>query len=140
MDASSLKKNILATLRESLEPWSTNVVAERVGIACLDDADETIQRTRQFVTAERAYLVEELSHLQRLRVFPSVANFVMVEALNERQQHEMATFMLHRGIALRDLSNLPGCGPGLYRIAVRTRAENERLLSELSAYAQFASG
>lgn len=132
------KKSVLANLREALEPWSTNVVAEQVGIACLDDVEETLQRTRQFVTAERAYLLRELSQLRSLRVFPSVANFVMVEALDERQQSEMANFLLRRGIAIRDLSNLPGCGPGLYRIAVRARAENGRLLSELSAYNKFA--
>jgi len=58
----------------------------------------------------------------------------MVEALHEQHPHEMATFMLRRGIAVRDLTTLPGCGRGLYRIAIRLREENVRLVRELRAY------
>ena len=45
-----------------------------------------------------------------------------------------AQHMLSRGIAVRDLRDLPGCGPGMYRIAVRLREENEQLIAAARTY------
>jgi histidinol-phosphate/aromatic aminotransferase/cobyric acid decarboxylase-like protein len=42
--------------------------------------------------------------------------------------------MLSRGIAVRDLRDLPGCGPGMYRVAVRLREENEQLVAAARTY------
>ena len=36
-------------LREAIEPWSVNVVAERVGNACLDVADDFAVRSRALI-------------------------------------------------------------------------------------------
>jgi threonine-phosphate decarboxylase len=41
-----------AKLRAAIEPWSVNVVADRVTRACLEIANEFIRETRDFVTAE----------------------------------------------------------------------------------------
>ena len=35
---------------------------------------------------------------------------------------------------VRDLAALPGAGPGLFRIAVRSRADNDRLLDAAREY------
>jgi histidinol-phosphate/aromatic aminotransferase/cobyric acid decarboxylase-like protein len=42
--------------------------------------------------------------------------------------------MLSRGIVVRDLRDLPGCGPGMYRVAVRLRDENDRLIATTRTY------
>jgi histidinol-phosphate/aromatic aminotransferase/cobyric acid decarboxylase-like protein len=44
--------------------------------------------------------------------------------------------MLSCGIAVRDLRDLPGCAPGMYRVAVRLREENERLIAAVRAYCE----
>lgn len=38
---------------------------------------------------------------------------------------------MDRGISIRDCGNYEGLGEGFYRIAVRTREENEKLLKTL---------
>ena len=40
---------------------------------------------------------------------------------------------------IRDCANYPGLGPGYYRVAVRTEAENDRLLAALAAVLSAAS-
>lgn len=124
----------IARMRELIEPWSVNVVAERVGAACLDGAGEFIARTHALIACEREFVAAQLAHNPRLRPFPSAANFLMAAA-EEHAPGGFGRFMLARGIALRDLAALPGCGPHLYRIGLRGRADNQRLIDAAQAYA-----
>jgi threonine-phosphate decarboxylase len=123
----------IARLRAMLEPWSVNAVAERVGIACIGVADEFIGRTRELIAGERGYLTACLAQNPHLRIFPSAANFLML-AVRENDTDSFGAFMLRRAIAVRDLRSLPGCGPGLYRIGIRSRADNERIADAAREY------
>jgi threonine-phosphate decarboxylase len=121
-------------LRDSLEPWSVNVVAERVGLACLDNAKGVAAHGREFIASEREYLAAALASVDGITAFGSHANFLMLEAPEHRRPLSFAEHMLMRGIAVRDLRELAGCGPGMYRVAVRLREENERLIGAARAY------
>ncbi len=121
-------RDTAAGLGAAIEPWSVNVAAERVALACLDCADDFIRRTQEIIAAERDHLARELSQIAGIRVFPSAANFLLIMALNEGSPGRFGRYMLDHGIAVRDLATLPGCGPGFYRIGVRLRPDNERLL------------
>jgi threonine-phosphate decarboxylase len=124
---------VIERLREYIEPWSVNIVAERVALACLEEADELIRRTREWLEPERNYLCEQLGSIQGINIFPPAANFVMLE-VKERDETSFGEFMLQRGIAVRDLRTMTGCGGGFYRVAVRLRDENERLIAAARAY------
>jgi threonine-phosphate decarboxylase len=125
---------IIRRLRRHFEPWSVNVVAERVAIACLNGADEFVRRTAAIVAMERARLFERLSSFPRLHAFPSAANFLMLEVEEDARGETFGDFMLRKGFALRDLRTLPGCAAGLYRIAVRMRTDNDCLISAAREY------
>ena len=115
-------------LREMIEPWSVNAVAERVGLACLDGAAEFNAQTRDLIAVEREYLSRGLGQNPNLRVFPSAANFLMIAA-RESGAEKFGAFMLRKGIAVRDLRSLPGAGPGLYRVGIRNHDDNRRLVA-----------
>jgi len=127
-------REVAAALRDAIEPWSINVVAESVGLACLDDAADYLQRAREVVATERAYLSDALAAIQGLRAFPSVANFLMIAVANETAPGAFAAYVLLRGVAVRDLRTMPGCTAGLYRIGIRNHADNERLVSAASRW------
>jgi threonine-phosphate decarboxylase len=120
---------VIAKLRGAMEPWSVNVVAERVGLDCLGEVDGFAARTRALISNEREYLTAGLSAISGVRVCPSAANFLMLQVTAQPVAGKFRELMLGRGVAVRDLRTLPGCGAGFYRIAIRTRAENERLLA-----------
>jgi threonine-phosphate decarboxylase len=126
---------VIHKLRESLEPWSLNIVAERVALACLEQADEFVGRTCDWLAPERSYFQDELSHINGIRVFPSAANFLMLEVDERMRSTTYGQFMLNNGIAVRDLRAMPGCSAGLYRVAIRLRDDNNRLLAASRAYA-----
>jgi threonine-phosphate decarboxylase len=120
-------------LRATLEPWSVNAVAERVGLACLGVADEYISRTQDLIARERGYLAAGLAQNPYLRVYPSAANFLMLAA-RENDTDSFGACMLRQSLAVRDLRSLPGCGRGLYRVGVRNHADNRRLVAAAHAF------
>ena len=124
-----------AKLRSAIEPWSVNVVADRVTRACLEIADEFIRETRGFISVERSRVKDALSQLSGIRVFPSVANFLMVEVENELVPGAFGKHMLEHGVGVRDLCRLPGCHAGLYRIGIRTKSDNDRFLKATRSWA-----
>ena len=127
-------REVARRLREAIEPWSVNVVAERVGDACLEVADDFAARSRALIAAEREHLFRALASIDGIHAFMSSANFLMLELDENGRAIGFARHMLSRGIAVRDLRDLPGCGPGMYRVSVRLRAENEQLIAATRTY------
>jgi threonine-phosphate decarboxylase len=122
---------LVAHLSGEQEPWSVNTMAQAMGRACLADS-EYISRTRTLIQREREFLQDRLAALPELTAFPSVVNYLLVKltrpgmtaaALRER--------MLAHRIVIRDASNFHGLDERFFRIAVRSREENERLLAAL---------
>lgn len=126
-------KNI-RMLRDAIEPWSVNVAAEAVGRACIAASGNFISSTCALVASERDRLESGLGRLRTLRVFPSASNFIMVEVLDEVVAGDFARHINAQGIAVRDLSVLPGCGAGFYRFGIRTPSDNSRLLAAATGY------
>jgi threonine-phosphate decarboxylase len=121
-------EDTITRMRNAIEPWSVSVPADQVGRACLSAPPDYLEHTLRTVAAERSFLERQLNAHPHLRVFPSTANFLMVAVEGERQTSAFGAYLIDRGIAIRDLARLPGCRSGLYRIAVRLRPDNERLI------------
>ncbi|MDO5135434.1 MAG: pyridoxal phosphate-dependent class II aminotransferase [Eubacteriales bacterium] len=106
------------------QPWNVSSMAQAAGLAALKE-EAYVERGRELVAAERAYLRENLRALG-LRIYPSAANYVFFqgpENLFER--------CVERGILLRDCSNYSGLRKGFCRAAVKRREENRRLIQVL---------
>lgn len=121
-------------LREAIEPWSVNSIAEHVALACLDVAERAVAQARHSAREERLRLVGELGRLPRFSVLPSSANFLMFFVEREQAAGDFGRYMLGQGMAVRDLSGVPGCGRGFYRIGVRSRADNDCLVAAAANY------
>jgi threonine-phosphate decarboxylase len=128
------ESGLLARLRDSIEPWSVNAAAEAVGLACLGARPDYLICTRELVGRERAFLATALASVDQIRVFPSAANFLMIAVANEPAPGGFAWHMAAHRTVIRDLARLPGCGRGMYRIAVRTHADNERLVAAAKSW------
>jgi threonine-phosphate decarboxylase len=123
---------LLARLAAAQEPWSVNTMAQAMGVACLADQDY-MSRTRTLIAGELEFLLNRLAALPGLYPFPSMVNYLLVKlsrpgltaaALRQR--------LLACRIVIRDASNFRGLDERFFRLAVRSRAENERLLAALS--------
>ncbi len=123
--------DVVAELGRALEPWSVSGPAAAVGLACLAQTDSWRAEVCTAIQGERAYLEKQLAAFPGFTVFPSTANFLMFEV---PRPDRFGAHMLEHRIAVRDLSALPGTEPGWFRIAVRARSDNERLLEAARAY------
>lgn len=122
-----LSKNqvLIEKIRNLGQPWSVSVPAQLAGSAALENTD-FIKRTIEFVSKERKFLIEHLSEMN-LKIFPSETNFIMFKSENLK----IDELLKYEGIAIRNCENYEGLGKGFYRIAVRTRKENEYLISAM---------
>jgi len=112
-------------------PWNVNCLAQAAAIAALQDL-EHLERTKRLVREEREFMMRELGRMPGLKVFPTHANFVLIDVrrtgLTAAQLKER---MLRHGILIRDCSSFKGLDEYYVRVSFRTRRENERLLSAL---------
>jgi len=70
-----------------------------------------------------------LAQLPGVRVWPSAANFLLLQVPNGR---EVVDGLRLRGIAVRPAASFPGLDHDHMRVAVRTAADNDRLVAGLA--------
>ena len=124
---------IIDRLAALKEPWSVNTLAQAAGRVCLQDAN-FITQSRTLVAEERRYLFEGLRSFQGLTPFPSAANYLLVK-LNRPgwTAARLRGALLFQGLIVRDTSNFKGLDERYFRLAVRGRRDNDRLLAGLAA-------
>ncbi len=120
-------RETIARIREQQAPWSVNSVAQAAARAALEDEDHA-QASRTFMRAERGFLARHLGAVPGLRVYPSAANFLMVELPPPCSAARLTSILRSQGLLIRDLSSVVGLTRRMVRLAVRTRPENRRLL------------
>jgi len=120
-----------ASLAERLDskggPWSVNTLALVAGVASLQDSEHN-RRTIEFVRQERRGLIDGLEQFPVFKVYPSNANFLLIEIKEGMNASELKERLLHHRILIRDCSNFMGLSDKFFRIAVRSSEENQQLL------------
>jgi threonine-phosphate decarboxylase len=121
----------IAALESVREPWQVNVLAEQAGLAALGD-DDYRQRTLTLIDAERDWLRQALAELPGVQPLPSAANFVFAHC--DRPVPQMQSLLRGHRILIRDCTGMAGINGAAFRVAVRTRSENEALLRALAPW------
>lgn len=123
----------VAFLARHLEPWSVNTILVRA-LEILAEVDLTFFReaTRCWLREEKAFLERAFRELPFLSFYPSRVNFYTLWV--ENPNRAIVPFFEAQGIIVRGLSDFVGLDARFFRVAVRTREDNERLLAALRAY------
>lgn len=119
-------EQLMENIQAARQPWSVSGIAQAAGIAALDE-DGRVLDTRRYVAEERRKMETELGKMG-IEYIPSEANYIL---LHMEQDGSLFETMLNRGILIRDCQNYAGLSKGYYRIAVKRREENEKLLGVL---------
>lgn len=123
---------LIQKLKGATDPWSVNTPAQLAGPACLRE-EAYVQKTVAYVEKERKYLERGLKRIPGLKVFPSRANFLLVNCRRTgRTGAEIAAALAAKGLLIRDAGNFPGLDEFFFRLAVRRRSENRYLLRALA--------
>ena len=120
----SSNQEMLEMIQMHLPEWNLSWFAQEAGAACTKEV-EFVEKTVEVVSEEREFLTDGLKKAG-FQVFESKTNFILF--YTEKELYEQ---LLNQGILIRDCSNFRGLTKGYYRVAVKSREENERLLKAI---------
>ena len=130
----------IAQLAAYQEPWSVNAPALNVALACLKDARFTTQ-TDRWLAKERAFISKQLTALGGFHPMPSQANFLLVRIGKTRGDAlQLRSFLLGKKILVRACDSFAGLGREYFRVAVRRRRDNRRLVAALREWPASCGG
>ena len=128
-------KELEKKISEKKEPWSVNNIAELAGLTVLDDT-EYVEKTLKWIAEEKIYMYEKLNKISGMKVYETEVNFItgkideklFSEGLNVKILREK---MLEQGILIRDASNFKFLDERFFRLAIKDRASNERVIEAM---------
>jgi len=123
----------VAELAAYQEPWSINGPALNVALASLKDSSFAT-KTERWLERERKFLFERLTALEGLHPLASRTNFLLVKI--ERSHGDalrLRSFLLQKNILIRACDTF-GLGVNHFRIAIKQRKDNQRLLTALTEW------
>jgi L-threonine-O-3-phosphate decarboxylase len=112
------------------DPWPVNALAAAAAAAVVRDTAFERQ-TWDWLPVARRELFEGLANLPGLRPMAGAANFLLVESSVSVAAIQKSLLQQHR-ILIRDCLSFPELGDRFFRVAVRERADNLRLISGLA--------
>ena len=121
--------HLLERLGEVRQPWSVSGLAQKAGEAALKEQD-FVRRTREVVGTEREWMRVELEKL----------GFTVYAGQGSPAGRDMEMpakgWLYHRllkhKVLIRSCSNYPGLNSSFYRVCVKTREENQRLMEYMT--------
>ena len=84
-----------------------------------------MKKTREYLDGERRWMEGELTRLG-IRYYPSEANYLLLDS-----EKDVFGMLMEKGFLIRDCGHYRGLSKGYYRIAIRTRRENQMLVKAL---------
>jgi len=119
---------VIEKIKNYRQPWSINSLAQWIAEEIIRDEDFKKQ-SYEFFKKEKDFFEYSLNKL-KLKYFPSVANFYLIEILEKG----LFQYMLERGILVRECSDFYGVNENFIRVSVKNRAENETFFNELKRF------
>lgn len=113
-------QELVKRIERQLPEWNLSIFAQAAGCACAEQ-EAFVKQTTEYVKQERRFLTDCLRK-SGICVYPSETNFLLL--YSEKPLYEA---LLKQGILIRNCANYRGLSHGYYRIAVKSREENEQL-------------
>ena len=120
--------DLISEIDKAKLPYNLNIFSEFVATKLLDHCD-LVYENIQKILSERERLTRELLAVKNVRVFPSEANFIMIET--PTQTRGLFDKLADRGVLLRDISKYHPRLKNHLRISIGTPEENDSLIESL---------
>ncbi|WP_339459860.1 threonine-phosphate decarboxylase CobD [Nodularia spumigena] len=113
------------------DPWPVNTLAAAAAVAAVQD-QEFQELTWKWLTPARNQLFQCLASIPGLQPLEGAANFLLVKSEQSVLQLQKK-LLQHHQILIRDCLSFKELGDRFFRVAVRSEADNQRLLTALSS-------
>lgn len=116
------------------DPWRVNILAQKAGIYCLG-RKSYLEKSLALIEKERKFLTRRFRETGAFHVYEGSANYLLLRGLNPVfNVAEYQDYLARRGLLIRRADNFCSLDRRFFRIAVRKRPENLRLLQDTEAY------
>lgn len=119
-------REMLAKIDRNTPPWNVSALAQAAGIYVMSASGDYLPQkyledSRQKIITERENLMALVS--KSYKVYDSSVNYFFFKG-----DKELGSRLLERGVIIRCCEDFEGLCSGYYRIAVKSREENERFI------------
>lgn len=130
-------KNLLKKMLEKKEPWSVNNIADLAGQTVLDD-ENYIQKTKEWIKDQKKYMYENLNKIEGLRAYKTEVNFILLKIEDNLLEKgldvkNLREKMLEKGILIRDASNFIYLDKHYFRLAIKDKPNNKKVIETLTS-------
>lgn len=123
-------EEIIRVLNRIKPPYNINQASQDLVLKALDEVEQVNEMIKIIVDSRKLLEKELLTLPVTRKVFPSDANFLLVQVDNAKRIYK---YLVEQGIVVRDRSNVVLCEDCL-RITVGTETENKTLIRALSGF------
>lgn len=128
-------KKFACVLNSARLSWNMGCIADTVATALLSMEggvnSKYLKDSRAFIVNEYDFLLEKLSR-RGFKPIESSVNYIFVDISDlSLNSTELAERMASHGVLIRDCNSFQDIGKDYIRIAIRTRKENERIVSTI---------
>ena len=128
-------KKLEKRISEKKEPWSVNNIAEMAGLTVLNDT-KYIEETLKWIAEEKTYVYEKLNEINGIKPYKTEVNFITVKIENNfilkgLNVKILRGKMIEKGILIRDASNFNFLDERFFRLAIKDRKNNDRVIETL---------
>ncbi len=123
-------EEIVGYLNKVKPPYNISEPVQELALKALDEIGQVNDMILQLVDARKKLEQDFVKSAQVVRIFPSDANFLLVEFTHARAMYD---YLVRKGIVVRDRSNVLLCDNCL-RITVGTDAENLKLVDAINSF------
>ena len=109
-------------------PWNVSGLAQHAASAAISNPNY-LEKSNKIIQRELKYLKKNISKLENFQCYDSVTNFILIKSKIESSKLQKK--LLKKKILIRDCSNFRGLNKNYFRIAVKTRKDNRKLVHEL---------
>jgi threonine-phosphate decarboxylase len=122
---------IINALKDEQIPWSVNSLADALVPKLLEDTS-FVEKTKGWLKEQSQYVFKSLTDLD-FHIYPSSVNFYILQD-KKKNTNDLFQFLLRHGILTRHTHNFKGLNGEFIRIAIRSKEENEQLVSVLKKW------
>lgn len=123
-------EELIAALKKDAVIWNINSFAEFY-MQIFEKYKRAYFESLRHFRVERTRFVSELEKISGIRIVPSQANFIMIELVDKSARELCKNLLIGYNIFVKDLSEKLR-GKNYLRLAVRTTADNDKLLDALT--------
>lgn len=121
-------QELLSFVKKDVSIWNINSFAEFF-MQIFEKYNNVYENALKQIQHERARFIDELRKIPKVTVFPSEANFLMIQLHNITAKELTKRLLKEYNMLIKDLSDK--VGRNYIRIAVRSREDNDKMIAAI---------